>query len=257
MKLVKEKNNKVCSKCGLTKPLNEFYAKRGASDGHRAECKQCKNARLYRWRQCNSERLRAIAARYRATDRGKAKKRLWNTNNLDKVRASDRRKRGTPEYRDWRSAYERSAKVRAYRAWYKSQPHRRKADKEANKTPEARAYRRAYRRKMFQKLQTRVHNAMSCRIRTFVTKGRVSWPNIVGYSADELMLHLQRQFHSGMNWNNYGKHGWHIDHIVPASSFTFGSVTEPEFRQCWALTNLRPCWAAENYRKHAKRVYLL
>jgi len=32
---------KVCSKCGIEKPISEFYMRKGSRDGYRNECKQC------------------------------------------------------------------------------------------------------------------------------------------------------------------------------------------------------------------------
>lgn len=74
----------------------------------------------------------------------------------------------------------------------------------------------------------------------------------LGYTADQLREHLERQFLRGMNWDNYGE--WHIDHIVPKSSF---DLHDPdEVRACWCLSNLRPLWVAENMLKGAKRLHL-
>lgn len=98
---------------------------------------------------------------------------------------------------------------------------------------------------------------MSCRIRQFIVKGDVSWPEMVEYTAEELKNHLERQFLKGMKWENYGKYGWHVDHIVPVSDFNFTSSEDPEFKACWALGNLRPLWSKENHSKHAKRTHLL
>lgn len=41
---------------------------------------------------------------------------------------------------------------------------------------------------------------------------------MLGYSDADLKSHLERQFLSGMTWENMGK--WHIDHIVPVSTAT-------------------------------------
>lgn len=82
-----------------------------------------------------------------------------------------------------------------------------------------------------------------------------SWREFVPYTLDELMRHLERQFLPGMTWENRGE--WHIDHIVPLSSFEFTSPADPEFRAAWALTNLRPLWAKDNIRKNAKRTHLI
>jgi 5-methylcytosine-specific restriction endonuclease McrA len=81
------------------------------------------------------------------------------------------------------------------------------------------------------------------------------WESLVGYTKEELMAHLERQFLRGMSWDNYGE--WHVDHIVPLSSFNFASAADPEFKRAWALSNLRPLWASENIRKNAKRVFLI
>lgn len=85
-------------------------------------------------------------------------------------------------------------------------------------------------------------------------KLRSTW-QIIGYSRQELMDHIERQFHDGMSWDNYGE--WHVDHITPLSSFCISGPEDPELKAAWALPNLRPLWAAENIRKKDKRVCLL
>lgn len=81
------------------------------------------------------------------------------------------------------------------------------------------------------------------------------WETLVGYSVDELRLHLQRQFCTGMSWQNIGQ--WHIDHILPLAGFVFVNTDDVEFRAAWALSNLRPLWAAENMKKRAYRLLLI
>jgi hypothetical protein len=81
------------------------------------------------------------------------------------------------------------------------------------------------------------------------------WETAVGYTLRDLMQHIERQFLPGMSWENHGS--WHIDHIRPVSAFEFSSVEETSFRECWALSNLRPLWAEENVSKFNKRVYLI
>lgn len=86
-------------------------------------------------------------------------------------------------------------------------------------------------------------------------KGGSRTEAIVGYSMDELRVHLERQFLRGMSWENMGE--WHIDHIIPLASFTITGPDDPELRRAWSLPNLRPLWAAENIAKRDKRVTLL
>lgn len=87
------------------------------------------------------------------------------------------------------------------------------------------------------------------------TKNGRSWRLLVGYSVGDLKRHLERQFRDGMSWDNYGD--WHVDHILPSSSFAFTTPDDPGFRACWALSNLRPLWRADNIRKRNQRTHLI
>lgn len=78
---------------------------------------------------------------------------------------------------------------------------------------------------------------------------------IIGYSPQELIAHLERQFLKGMSWDNMGE--WHIDHIIPLSSFKITGPDDPELKRAWALANLRPLWAQDNLRKSSKVTHLL
>lgn len=70
--------------------------------------------------------------------------------------------------------------------------------------------------------------------------------NILGYSAEDLKQHLEKNFKEGMSWENYGL--WHIDHIKPISSFD----KEEDPKIINSLKNLQPLWASENYIKSNK-----
>ena len=76
------------------------------------------------------------------------------------------------------------------------------------------------------------------------------WETLVGYTAQDLIKHIESQFVDGMNWEN--RHRWHIDHIIPVSAFNFTEPEHIDFKRCWALENLQPLWAKDNMRKHAK-----
>jgi hypothetical protein len=73
---------------------------------------------------------------------------------------------------------------------------------------------------------------------------------ILNYSPDELINHLETQFTDGMTWENYGR--WHVDHIRPISSFNINQIGDEEFMKCWSLENLQPLWGEENIRKSNK-----
>jgi len=82
-----------------------------------------------------------------------------------------------------------------------------------------------------------------------------TWESLVGYTIDDLYRHLERQFLPKMSWENIGK--WHVDHILPRSMFNYETAECPDFKACWAITNLRPLWAADNYKKSDTRTHLI
>jgi hypothetical protein len=53
-----------------------------------------------------------------------------------------------------------------------------------------------------------------------------------------------------MNWDNYGRKGWHIDHIIPLSNFNLQD--REQFLKANHFTNLQPLWAEENLQKSDK-----
>jgi hypothetical protein len=70
---------------------------------------------------------------------------------------------------------------------------------------------------------------------------------LIGCSREELKLHLEKQFKSGMNWENYNYNGWHIDHIIPLSTAkTFEEIVEKKLMH---YTNLQPLWRLDNQKK--------
>jgi hypothetical protein len=70
---------------------------------------------------------------------------------------------------------------------------------------------------------------------------------VLKYSPQQLIDHLESKFTSDMSWDNYGK--WHVDHILPITSFEINEIGDDEFMKCWGLSNLQPLWGDENIRK--------
>ena len=72
----------------------------------------------------------------------------------------------------------------------------------------------------------------------------------LGCSIPELKLYLESLFKPGMTWDNWSLTGWHIDHIIPLSSFDLSN--RKEFLVACHYTNLQPLWAEENMEKRDK-----
>lgn len=130
--------------------------------------------------------------------------------------------------------------------------------RERRRTPEALAKANEYIKKRYRddpscNVTFRMRSAINQALRG--RKNGRKWEDLVGYTCVDLTRHLERQFVQGMSWDNMGE--WHIDHIVPKSSFKYTDENDPEFKACWALSNLRPLWKPDNQTKHASREFLL
>jgi hypothetical protein len=74
---------------------------------------------------------------------------------------------------------------------------------------------------------------------------------LLGCSVSELKTHLQSMFKPEMSWDNHGE--WHIDHIIPPSSFDMRDASE--VRKAFHFTNLQTLWAIDNLKKSDKMIY--
>lgn len=71
----------------------------------------------------------------------------------------------------------------------------------------------------------------------------------VGCSFEEAKQRIESQFTRGMTWQNCGSF-WHLDHIVPLSSFDLNNPKERMIAN--HISNLRPLGARENIQKGNK-----
>ena len=75
-----------------------------------------------------------------------------------------------------------------------------------------------------------------------------STQEMIGCSPQELREHIENKFVDGMSWDNYGTYGWHLDHIIPLAS----ANTKEEIIKLNHYTNLQPLWALDNLKKGAR-----
>jgi len=98
----------------------------------------------------------------------------------------------------------------------------------------------------------RLRKNISTYLRRYLKKGHMKktkyFKEILGCSVEELREYLESLFKEGMTWENYGRFGWHIDHIIPICS----AKTEEEVYKLFHYTNLQPLWWRENLVKGGK-----
>jgi len=112
----------------------------------------------------------------------------------------------------------------------------------------------------------KLRKAISAGIRKAISKRGKSFTKYLPYSVQDLKEHLEKQFEPWMNWSNQGVYKlnewndndqstwkWNVDHIIPHSTFKYTSMEDQEFKNCWALSNLRPYSAKQNVIDGDKR----
>jgi len=95
------------------------------------------------------------------------------------------------------------------------------------------------------KLSINLRNRLNCALKNNFKSG--SAVKDLGCSIEQLKKYLESKFQIGMTWDNYGLHGWHIDHIKPLSSFDLSDRSQ--LLEACHYTNLQPLWAIDNLVK--------
>lgn len=229
-----------CSTCGVSKPetVEHFYAHKPSRGGLTASCKACRQEKIraYNASEAGIQARAVSVARRRSNGSAAESSRTYREKNSDKCRSYEVA---------WRKR--NAERVRAVgKRWREANPEKvrekqRRADAKLQQNPE-------------HVLKKRI----KARVRALLKGGSSrEIERALGYTRADLVAHIQRQFAVGMAWEALMRGDIHIDHIIPVSRFRFDSIEDPEFRACWALSNLQPLWATDNQRKQAKVLTLL
>jgi len=219
---------KACTQCGKVKVLKEF----GRNDSHKdklnCECRECVVDRGEEYRGNNPEKIKACKKEWDENNREHKKeyKKRWNEDNSKHVKEyAEEWTKGNPEYQ---KEYESQPPIKARRN--ELQIKRRKNNP-----------------------IIRLHDSVSASIRQSLKgqKNGRSWEKLIGYTCEELMIHLESLFTEGMSWENYGKgkYKWNLDHVIAKCHFNITSAECQKLKDCWALKNLQPLWQTRNDEK--------
>ena len=181
----------------------------------------------------NPEKAKERSIRYRARNLAKEKQRSANyrKQNLDKVKAAEK------AYRE----NNHSKVIASRRKYRRNHPEKRREwDKKAQAKRNAK-----YKNDPFFKLKRNLRYSCLRVVKTLALgKKPTSTFKWIGCSPEALKAYIESLFQEGMTWDNYGRYGWHIDHIRPVSSFK-----PEEWQQINHYTNLQPLWAEDNWLK--------
>ncbi len=226
-------DTKICLHCGFDKPLSE-YGKGGKKSplGKLPRCKLCQKDYRNNYYANHKKRIRELQNEAWKQPLKKLKSKEYSLKNADKLR----------EYRLSRYNSNKEKILKLKKDWYDN--NREKAIATVVKCHN--------KRKEVDPLYKLKH-ALRLKIivefrRSFNRKKPQKTNEILGASYNDVKIHLENQFRDGMNWDNRGFKGWHIDHIIPLSS----AKTEEELMPLFHYTNLQPLWAKDNLKKRAK-----
>ena len=240
---------KRCSKCKEIKLIDNFCRDKYCKDGYHGVCRGCIAEYSKRYYLDNSEKVKEKSRKWSKDNPNKTKKRFkkWLNNNAgyNKERTKKWREdnflRAKATSKEWRkNNYERYVEIK--REW------------EINNPEKVKKTRKRGFLKWFLKPKNNLSTRVASSIRKSIKRNKngYHWENLVNYTIQDLMAHLEKQFKPSMNWELFAQGKIHIDHIIPVSLWEFNSYEDREFKQCWALCNLQPLWAIDNLTKGAK-----
>lgn len=235
---------KTCIKCKIEKDEKEFSRDKRKRDGLCSRCKDC----IKKYHLENREEiLKKQKEYYQENKENKLKKskEYYLAHKEEKLTKQKKR-------RDELSEEKKQQAKERQKQWYQENK-KEKKDKRKKQQKEKRQRDPIY--KLHETVSRSVNRMLK---RCGGNKNKSSCLNFLSYTVQELKEHLEKQFEPWMNWNNHGTYvfggeqKWHIDHIKPHSSFYYETMDCEEFRNCWALENLRPLSAVDNMKKSNK-----
>lgn len=220
-------------KQALERGLRRYFDGKPCRNGHISE------RGVRKWNCLACDRQQKAAERLRDPERVRANEKRTRVKNQAAVRERIRRwQQGNPErLKGYRESLRERMRLDPQYANHKREVHRQwkqaQRDQRSNHA-------------ISTGLRCRVNNAL----RAQGAGKSESLIRLLGCSIPELRRHLETGFLPGMTWENWGREGWHIDHIIPCASF---DLSDPKQQAaCFHYTNLQPLWAAENIGKGAR-----
>ncbi len=213
---------KICSKCKKEKRISNFRKHKSYKDNVYCWCKECVNEYYH----VNRERMNG------------RNKELYQENREKRLR----------QRREYCKKYPERVAKQKRREYLKNKERHLKRGRDYQKEKRKVDIHFKIKKNVSKLIWSRLKSRLSGK------DGLSTFRDILPYTLEELMQHLESRFESWMNWDNYGakRNYWVIDHIKPDSSFNYKSTNDKEFQECWALSNLQPLEFIENIKKGNK-----
>lgn len=231
-----------CNKCNEIKNIDRFRHRILYNKPYiEKTCKSCLSQQNKEWLKRNPDKIKEALL----------KRREYRKNNLEKVREQDRNyynknKNTKKKLENRKKLYQKNREKNLERA-------RKYREKNRNTILEKKRiyWQKVYKFKYKNNPEYKIRRNIRKRLHEFIQgKIHTKTEEIVGMPLSEFKIYIASLFEPWMSWDNYGFYTWHIDHIIPLSSF---DLTDPEqIKKANHYTNLRPLSAKENISKHNK-----
>lgn len=203
--------------------------------------------KAYRLRHREKIKLKSREKYWKDPENGRKVARLWREKNPEKMKVMGVKQYAkiTPEQRE--ASRIRSEKWRKDSANIEKQRENLKKWKELNRERKRELNRRYKKTHLDYKIRESLRGRIWCALKETGARKHQNTMKLLGCTINELWVHLESKFTTGMTRTNYGK--WHIDHIRPCASFDLFDLEHQ--KQCFHYTNLQPLWAEENKKKNS------
>lgn len=108
------KQTKVCTKCGIEKPLSEFNNNKKGKYGKRSDCRECQKESKRKWREDNLDKVKEYNKQWRENNPNYMKEynKQWRENNQDYMREYSKSEKEKESHRKRNRKYSQSKKGR-------------------------------------------------------------------------------------------------------------------------------------------------
>ena len=197
-------------------------------------------------------------------EKAKDDSRKWKQENRGRVKEYNKQYREEnnywilPQQREYKVANKEKCEAKMHEWWLKNRHIKNEKNRifmsEYYKTPEGKEYRKKYLESKKEDTDFMLKKNLRDRIREAVknqySEKAYKSMELLGCTIQELREHLESQFTEGMTWDNMGRGGWHIDHIIPCAFF---DLSKPSHQKvCFNWQNLQPLWGKDNCAKGDK-----
>lgn len=231
--------NKICKWCKIIKDISHYYI---SGNGYVAHCKECDNARR-RVKNMSEEQIKNKRARELVC-------------NLSQEQLQIKRKRQNLASKNLNAEQKENRNL--------TRKNKRINDKLSGKIYKRKSKTKTINQKLRSTISSNINNFLK---KNYSNKNGQSSFKYLEFNINQLKEHLEKQFESWMAWDNHGKYNiliwndqdqstwtWQLDHIIPQSNLPYISMEDENFKQCWALKNLRPYSAKQNSIDGANRI---